>query len=112
MEGDWQGKFKLMIDKTGEAAWHIAAEVANIKSCNVTQGADGKLVSGPVIMTRMMPPSELQELEYKATTILEGLTSLRRKEETLVLEGGGKKEIFTPAVEPGPAAKDSINSMC
>ena len=102
-----------MIEKTGEAAWHIAAEVANIKSCNVTQGADGKPVSGPVILTKMMPPPELQELENEATTILEGLTSLRRKEETLVQEGGGgKKEIFTPAAKPGPATKDSINSMC
>ena len=59
-----------------------------------------------------MPPPELQELEYEATTILEGLTSLRREGETLVLEGGGKKEIFTPAAEPGPTTEDSANSMC
>ena len=35
-----------MIEKTGDGAWNIAAEVANIISCNVTQGADGKFVSG------------------------------------------------------------------
>ena len=100
-----------MIEKTGEAAWHISAEVANIISCNVTQGADGKLVSGPVMSTRMMPPPELQPLENEASSILEGLTSLRREGETLVLEGGGKKEIFTPAAGPGPATKDSVNWM-
>ena len=61
---------------------------------------------------RMMPPPELQELEYEATTILEGLTSLRREGETLVLEGGGKKEIFTPVAGPGPATKDRVNWMC
>ena len=43
VEGDWQGRFKLMIEKNGEGAWYIAAEVANIKSCNVNQGADGNL---------------------------------------------------------------------
>ena len=43
LEGDWQGRFKVMIEKNGEGAWHIAAEVANIKSCNVNQGADGNL---------------------------------------------------------------------
>ena len=43
VKGDWQGRFKVMIEKNGEAAWHIAAEVANIKSCNVNQGADGNL---------------------------------------------------------------------
>ena len=100
-----------MIEKTGDGAWDIAAEVANVISCNVTQGADGKLVSGPVTMTRMMQPPELFELECEVTTILEGLTSLRREGETLVLEGGGKKEIFTPAAGPGPATKDSVNWM-
>ena len=101
-----------MIEKTGEGAWHIAAEVANIISCNVNQGADGKLVPGPAMSTMMMPPPELQQLENEATSILEGLTSLRREGETLVLEGGGKKEIFTPAAGPGPATKDRINWMC
>ena len=100
-----------MIEKTGDGAWNIAAEVANIISCNVTQGADGKLVSGPVMSTRMMPPPELFELECEVTSILEGLTSLRREGETLVLEGGGKKEIFTPVAGPGPATKDSVNWM-
>ena len=111
VEGDWQGRFKLMIEKTGDGAWDIAAEVANVISCNVTQGADGKLVSGQVTMTKMMPPPELFELECEVTSILEGLTSLRREGETLVLEGGGKKEIFTPAAGPGPATKDSVNWM-
>ena len=62
-------------------------------------------------MTKMMPPPELFELECEVTSILEGLTSLRREGETLVLEGGGKKEIFTPAAGPGPATKDSVNWM-
>ena len=112
VEGDWQGRFKLMIEKTGEGAWHIAAEVANIISCDATLGADGKLVPGPVMSTMMMPPPELQQLENEATSILEGLSSLRREGETLVLEGGGKKEIFTPAAGPGSATKDRVNWMC
>ena len=62
--------------------------------------------------TMMMPSPELQQLENEATSILEGLTSLRREGETLVLEGGGKKEIFTPAAGPGPATKDRVNWMC
>ena len=77
-----------MIEKTGEGTWHIAAEVANIISCDATQGADGNLVPGPVMSTMMMPSPELQQLENEATSILEGLTSLRREGETLVLEGG------------------------
>ena len=100
-----------MIEKTGEGAWDIVAEVANIISCNATQIADCKLVSGQVTTTKMMPPPELFELECEVTFILEGLTSLRREGETLVLEGGGKKEIFTPAAGPGPATKDSVNWM-
>ena len=100
-----------MIENTGEGAWNIAAEVANIISCDVPQGADGKLASGPVMSTRMMPPPELQPLENETTSILDGLTSLRREGETLVLKGEGKKEIFTPAAGPGPATKDSVNWM-
>ena len=86
--------------------------MANIISCDATQGADGNLVPGPVMSTMMMPSPELQQLENEATSILEGLTSLRREGETLVLEGGGKKEIFTPAAGPGPATKDRVNWMC
>ena len=101
-----------MIENTEEGAWNIAAEVANIISCDVPQGADGKLASGPVMSTRMMPPPELQLLENETTSTLDGLTSLRREGETLVLKGEGKKEIFTPAAGPGPATKDSVNWMC
>ena len=86
--------------------------MANIISCDATQGADGKLVPGAVMSTMMMPSPELQQLENEATSILEGLTSLRREGETLVLEGGGKKEIFTPAAGPGPATMDRVTWMC
>ena len=109
---DFKGRSKLMIEKTGEGAWHIAAEVANIISFDVPQGADGKLVSGPVMSTRIMPPPERQQVENEATSILDGLTSLGRGGETLVLKGEGKKEIFTPARGPGPATKDRVNWMC
>ena len=112
VERDFNGRSKLMIEKTREGAWHIAAEVANIISCDVPQGADGKLVSGPVMSTRIVPLPERQQLENEATSILDGLTSLRLERETQVLKGEGKTEIFTPAAGPGPATKDRVNWMC
>ena len=59
-----------------------------------------------------MPPPERQQVENEATSILDGLTSLGRGGETLVLKGEGKKEIFTPARGPCPATKDRVNWMC
>ena len=59
-----------------------------------------------------MPPPGRQQLENETTSILDGLTSLRRERETKVLKGEGKKEVFTPAAGPGPATKDSVNWMC
>jgi len=109
VEGSWEGRFKLDVSKSGDNAWRVSAHVANNMSCLVEQGADGKLKSGPVISTKMMPPPHLQELEREVSGILGSLSSWRRDGDHLILVHGAGEEKLAPAKGPGPATKDNIN---
>jgi len=109
VEGDWEGRFKLNVEKVGEGSWRLCAKVGNSINCTVTE-KDGKMVSGPIMSTKMMPPPHLQQLEQEVTSILEKLEGLRREGEELVVEGAGKKEICKQhATGPGPADKSRVN---
>ena len=110
IEGDWEGRFKLQVEKTGDSTWRIGAKVGNSMSCSVTESG-GKYSPGPVMSTKMMPPPHLLQLEQEATSILQELTGIRREGETLILEGAGKIEICKAALGAGAATKEKINWM-
>jgi len=109
VEGSWEGRFKLDIAKEGANAWRVSAKVGNNMSCLVQQGQDGKLKSGPVMSTKMMPPPHLQELEREVTGILTSLVSWRRDGDNLVLVHAAGEEKLSAAKGPGPASLDNIN---
>lgn len=110
VEGDWEGRFKLQVEKTGDKTYRVSAKVGNSMSCTVTE-ENGTFVSGPVMATKMMPPPHLQQLEQEVSNILEGLTGLRRDGENLILEAGGTQEICKPGAGTGPASKEKIHWM-
>ena len=110
IEGNWEGRFKLQVEKTGDKTWRVGAKVGNSMSCTVTE-TDGKFTPGPVMSTKMMPPPHLLQLEQEVSSILENLTGLKREGEHLVLEGAGIIEICKVAPGAGAADKERINWM-
>lgn len=110
IEGDWQGRFSLSVEAAEDAGkYRVCAKVGNSLNCLVSQAPDGKLSATPVMSTKMMPPPHLQELEQEVSSMLGGLTGLRRDGDSLVVEGAGKTEICKPADGPGPADKSRVN---
>ena len=102
IEGDWEGRFKLQVEKTGDNTWRILAKAVNSIYTSVTE-SDGKFTSGSVGSTEVgiLDPN-LRELEQEAESILKELTGIKRESENLILEGAGKIETFTAS--PGAGA--------
>lgn len=111
VEGDWEGRFKVQVERTGPASYRVSAKVANSLSCSVTEEEGGRLVRGSVMATKMMPPPHLQQLEQEASSLLQGLTGLRRDGDNLVLEAGAVQEVCRPGAGAGPANKEKIHWM-
>ena len=79
MEGSYkQGDVSLNVVAEGEGKWRVQAKVANSMSCLVTKEGD-KMVAGPVMSTRMMPPPDMQELESRISALLSGITNIVRE---------------------------------
>jgi len=108
VEGAWQGRFSLNIEKTGDGSYRFNAKAGNSMACSVTE-KDGALSVSPIMSTKMMPPPHLQQLEQEVTNLLQGLTSFKREGNNLVLEGGGAREVCQPDQGPGAAGREQIH---
>lgn len=75
--------------------YRVNIKVANIlmTSLEIISSENGKetIRGGPVASTRMMPPPELQPLEFFISDYFPQMNSMELTEEVLVMEGGGAK---------------------
>ena len=74
-------KATLIIEKTEERKMRVSGRVGNRLNCEVKINDDGSVSGGPVMMTRMMPPPELQSLERDLANILETLAHMKQEGE-------------------------------
>ena len=110
IEGKWEGKFKIEISNTEENCWRIASKIANSMSMKFCK-KDGKMCTGEMITTEMMPPPHLYELEQLLSNTFAGLTDVRREQELLIIEGNGEKLEFSPASPSIPVTQENIRWM-
>ena len=110
VEGSWEGRFKLNVEKSGEKEYNLTAKISNVLSCTLTE-INGKFSVGNIMSTLMLPPPEMRQLEEEVGLVLADLTGLRREGSSLILEGAGKQEIFQTAAAPGHASRENINWM-
>ena len=110
VEGSWEGRFKLDIEKSGEKEYKLTAKISNVLSCTLTE-INEKFSVGNIMSTLMLPPPDMRQLEEELGLLLADLTGLRREGSRLILEGAGKQEIFQTAAAPGPAYRENINWM-
>ena len=71
-------KATLDIEKLDDRRLRLSGKVGNRMNSELKINEDGSLAPGPVMMTRMMPPPELQSLEKEMSGILESLTSISK----------------------------------
>jgi len=72
---------------------------------------NGVFSAGPVMMSMMMPPPELQELEDSINQLVSGITNIARDGDKLVVVAGDRSEKFSVAPRSSPATKDKIRWM-
>ena len=65
-------------ERTGEMKLKMMAKVGNRMNCEVTVMENLKMKFGPVMMTRMMPPPELQQIERNLQQLLENLNGISK----------------------------------
>jgi len=100
----------LSIEAEGPGTWRVSAKVGNTMSCSVTE-ENGVFSAGPVMMTKMMPPPELQALENSINQLVSGITNIAREGDKLLVVAGERTEKFSVAPGSSPATKDRIRWM-
>jgi len=100
----------LSIEAEGPGTWRVSAKVGNTMSCSVTEEND-VFSAGPVMMSKMMPPPELQALENSINQLVSGITNIAREGDKLLVVAGERTEKFSVAPGSSPATKDRIRWM-
>eukprot|EP00187_Rhodella_violacea_P018825 CAMPEP_0184735568 /NCGR_PEP_ID=MMETSP0314-20130426/61958_1 /TAXON_ID=38298 /ORGANISM="Rhodella maculata, Strain CCMP 736" /LENGTH=296 /DNA_ID=CAMNT_0027202611 /DNA_START=70 /DNA_END=960 /DNA_ORIENTATION=+ len=115
MEGTWKlaSDARATVEVTADGdQLRLGGKVANRIMGSAQRGEEGKWASaGPVAMTRMMPPPDMQELENEVSKGLGSFVELKVEGDTMkmvVPEGAALKwERFAPPAAE-PAGKDKV----
>jgi len=91
----------------------VCVVFGNTMSGSVEVQDDGSWkVSGPMMTTQMMPPSDIYEVEKRVFKQFERLSNIKRDGDDLVVTfGSGEQLKFDPQGRPGPASKEKIHWM-